>query len=191
MIQSAGLLPRNNLPEDTPPNSSNTTFDYISMHFLYRYQGIKNDRFLFRYSGSMTPTVGMVIPEEIPFQMSAKGTPSKRWVAEGDMRQTYHRHLDGSKPCDTRKTYHRFPGGMIFSPSGMISQVHRVAAYPGSVTPMSNVSDPMPLRLIYGFSGTLGHPSDRGMKNGEGLLSTCEIPLVLERGKRGIDITMI
>jgi hypothetical protein len=30
IIQSAGLLPVNNHPEDTPPNPLNTTFDYIS-----------------------------------------------------------------------------------------------------------------------------------------------------------------
>jgi len=30
VVQNAGLLPRNNLPEDTPPNPSNTTFDYSS-----------------------------------------------------------------------------------------------------------------------------------------------------------------
>ena len=30
IIQSAGLLPVNNHPEDTPPNLLNTTFDYIS-----------------------------------------------------------------------------------------------------------------------------------------------------------------
>jgi hypothetical protein len=31
MIQSAGQLPGNNHPEDTPPNPLNTTFNYNSL----------------------------------------------------------------------------------------------------------------------------------------------------------------
>jgi insertion element IS1 protein InsB len=37
LLKVVGLLPVNNHPEDTPPNSLNTTFDYISCLFKKNY----------------------------------------------------------------------------------------------------------------------------------------------------------
>ncbi|RZB35163.1 MAG: dTDP-glucose 4,6-dehydratase [Desulfobacteraceae bacterium Eth-SRB1] len=82
IIQSAGLLPVNNHPEDTPPNSLNTTFDYISTFNLLELVRSHKDKILLFHYISTDEVYGSIddggyFTEDTPYHPNSPYSASK------------------------------------------------------------------------------------------------------------------